>query len=1007
MGPARGDDLRRTLLVLAAWLIGVANIGAQTTSVFQGRVLDSTGAVVANAAVSMEDAAAGFSVLRTADHDGRFFIPALSPGHYRVAVTAPGFRTAIIEVLTIDVGRTLQREFHLALGEQRETVVVHAETPLVDLASATVGHVVPSATMQQVPLNGRHFIDLSLLVPGAVAPSQNGFSSRPIRGVGALAFNISGNREEAVGFHVNGVSTNNLTFGSLIFEPPLDSIEEVKIDSSGLPAEYGHVSGAVVNIATRAGSEQFHGGAFEFFRDEALDAKNYFESTADPAPFSRNQFGGSFGGPLWRNRTFLFGTYEGLRQRQGLAMNSLVLSDAQRAAVTDPVVRRLLPLIPIANSVDASGAARWIGSAEAVADTDRWAIDVRHNLGAADRLQGYFGNQYVRAVEPAGGGNSIPGFGSVLHPYANILTLSETHVFGASAVNELRFGRSYLHGGTFPGAALNPAEFGIADGVTRPIGLPQIVVAGDLNFGGPGNLPQGRIDTSYVVNDTYSRARGRHAIKLGGEYRHFINDNFAEGTGTLNVPSIAAFMTGTANSFATTLGERRSVIDQQAIGLFAQDRISAGDRLTIELGLRYEWHVTPTERDNKLVVFDAATASLLRVGVDLDRIYQQNNRNLEPRAGLAFRLSADGRTVARAAYARTVDEPVTTAVRDTAGNPPWAVPLTASGAISFSGALDTTRPGGLAPSTVDPNFKNASLDSWNVSVQRQIAAEMAITVAYLGSRGHDLRISRNLNQPADGIRPYTTLAATSPIQPGASLGNITQVESTGFSRYDGAAFGITRRLSKGLQFDASYTLSKARDTNSLNSLGFSVQDSDDIPAQFGLADFDARHRFVVSTSYAVPSGTHVWNRGWELAAVIQAQSGNPFTIVTSNASLNGVPNTVRPDVTGPITIIGDVNHWFDPSVFVAAPHFGNLGRNTVPGPAFRNADVSLIKEDRVTRDVRLQFRLDVFDLFNHANFASPGNIVGTPAFGKITRTRLPSGEAASSRQVQLVMKALF
>ena len=998
--------MRLTVFVVSA-ILAAGAAGAQTMAVLQGRVLDSSGAALSSATVTVQDSAAGVAISRTTDAEGRYFIPALAPGRYRITVASPGFRSAVIEELTVDVGRTVQREFHLALGEQRETVVVHAETPLVDGASATVGHVVTSPTMQQIPLNGRHFIDISLLVPGSVAPSQNGFSSRPIRGVGALAFNIAGSREEAVGFHVNGVSTNNLTFGSLIFEPPLGSIDEVRIDSSGLPAEYGHVSGAVVNIATRSGTDRFQGDAFEFFRDDALDSRNYFEATSDPAPLRRNQFGGSAGGPLWRGRTFTFATYEGLRQRQGLAMNSLVLSDAQRAAVTDPVVRQLLPLIPIANTFDASGSARWVGSAEAVVDTDRWAIDVRHAIGGSDRLQGYFGEQRVRAKEPAAGGNSIPGFGSVFHPYANILTLGETHTVGAAAVNEVRFGRSYLHGGTFPASALNPVDFGIADGVTRPIGLPQIIVAGDLNFGGPGNLPQGRIDTSYVVNDTYSRARGRHAIKLGGEYRHFINENFAEGTGTFNVPSIAAFMSGNANAFSTTVGERRSVIDQRAMGLFAQDRISASDRLTIELGLRYEWHVTPTERENKLVVFDAASASLLRVGVDTDRIYRQNNRNIEPRAGVAFDLSSDGRTVARAAYARTVDEPVTTAVRDTAGNPPWAVPLTAAGTVTFSSALDATRPGGLAPSTVDPNYRNASLDSWNVSVQRQLAADMAITVAYLGSRGRNLRISRNLNQPTDGVRPFAALSPSSPIQPGAPLGNITQVESTGFSRYDGAAMGITKRLSRGLQFDASYTLSKARDTNSLNSAAFAVQDSYDIPAQYGLADFDARHRFVLSTSYALPFGAHVLSRGWEFAAVVQAQSGNPFTIVTSNASLNGVPNTVRPDVTGPITIVGDVNQWFDPSVFVAAPHFGNLGRNTVIGPAFHNADLSVIKQDRITKDVSVQFRVDVFDVFNHANFASPGNIVGTPAFGKITRTRLPSGEAASSRQIQLAMKVLF
>ena len=225
--------------------------------------------------------------------------------------------------------------------------MVRAEVPLVDRASATVGHVVTGQTVQQMPLNGRHFTDLGLLVPGSVAPSQTGFSSRPIRGIGTLAFNTAGNREESVAFLVNGVSTNNLTFGSLIFEPPLGSIQEFKVDNSGFAAEHGHVSGAIVNIVTRSGTDQIHGDAFEFFRNDALDARNFFEfTTPDPHPFRRNQFGGSIGGPIKRGRTFFFAAYEGFRQRQGVDLNSLVLSDEQRAAATDPVVRQLMPLIP-------------------------------------------------------------------------------------------------------------------------------------------------------------------------------------------------------------------------------------------------------------------------------------------------------------------------------------------------------------------------------------------------------------------------------------------------------------------------------------------------------------------------------------------------------------------------------------------------------------------------------------------------------------------------------------
>ena len=263
-----------------------------------------------------------------------------------------------------------------------------------------------------------------------------------------------------------------------------------------------------------------------------------------------------------------------------------------------------------------------------------------------------------------------------------MLTIGATRTFGSAWLNEARFGRTHLDGGTFPASTLNPMDFGVKDGVTQAIGLPQMIVAGSLNFGGPGTLPQGRYDTTYVVNDTVSRARGRHAIKFGGEYRHFINDNFAQGTGVFNFPSVAAFLTGTANAFNITLGDRTSVIDQRAVGAFFQDQITVGDRLTLDLGLRYEWHVTPTERDNRFIVFDAARASLARVGVDLDEIYGQNNRNVEPRAGLAWQLSSDGRTVLRAAYARAVDEPGTTAVRDTANNPPYGIPLTASGADS-------------------------------------------------------------------------------------------------------------------------------------------------------------------------------------------------------------------------------------------------------------------------------------------------------------------------------------
>jgi hypothetical protein len=998
----------RVALVVVVLVCFPARSLAQTHAVLQGRIFDATAALVAGATVTIHNDRTGLTTSVSSDREGRYHVPAVPAAIYRVTVEAAGFRTTNIEALHVDAGRTVVRDFHLAVGDRTDTVVVRAEVPLVDRATATVGHVVTAQTIQDIPLNGRHFIDLGLLVPGSVAPSQTGFSARPIRGVGSLAFNTAGNREEAVGFMVNGVSSNNLTFGSLIFEPPLGSIEEFRVDSSAFAAAHGHVSGAIVSIVTRSGGDEFRGEATAFVRNDALDARNFFELTSrDPHPYERHQFGGSLGGPISRGRRFFFVAYEGLRQRQGIDMNSLVLSDAERAAASDPVVQQLIPLIPRGNFIDEDGTSRFIGSAPAVVDTNRWTIDVRHNTGRNGRFQVFYGQQHVRSVEPTGQGNSIPGFGLLQHPSSSLLTVGETHLFGTTLVTEARVGRMHLHGGTFPAAPLNPAEFGIGNGVTRAIGLPQMIVAGSLNFGGPGPLPQGRIDTSYVFADTITRVSGRHSIMAGGEYRHFINENVAEGTGVFNFPTVAAFLAGTANAFTINLGERRSVIDQRAMSLFLQDHVTLHDRLTLSLGVRYEWHVTPTERNDRFVVFDAARASLLRVGIDVDDIHAQNNRNVEPRLGVAWTISADARTVLRAAYAHAADQPGTTAVRDTAGNPPFSVPLTAAGPIQLASAIDVVRPAGLAPATVDPAFRNALLQSWNVNVQRQLATDMAASVGYLGSRGRHLRISRNINQPVRGVRPFPALSASSPVLPGTPLGNITQVESSGFSNYHGAWLSLTKRLSRGLHVDAAYTWSKSLDTNSLNSSGFAVQDSYDIPNQYGLSDFDARHRFVLGASYILPFTGRFLTRGWQISAVVQSQSGNPVNIVTANSSLNGTANTVRPDVSGPIRIVGAVDEWFDPSVFVAVDRFGNLARNTVSGPAFHNTDLSVVKTLRPGGRHALQFRLDVFDLFNHPNFGPPGNVVGSPTFGKISRTRLPTGEAGSSRQIQLGARLSF
>ena len=621
------------VVMLACLLSGPTALAfAQGVTSLSGRVVDATGAALPGAQVTVTDVQSGISVSAVSGAEGRYRIVSIPSGTYRVTVEASGFRPEVIDAVMLGAGSIVLRDVLMADLERSENIVVHAD--LAGGSTAAASHVVDGRAVQDLPLNGRHLLNLSVGVPGAVAPSQAGFSSRPSRGVGPVAVNIAGNREEAVAFLINGISVNNLTFGSLVYEPPIASVSEVRVDTATFGAQYGHVSGAIVSISTRAGTNQFHGEAFEQFRNDALDARNFFEPAASPAQrFERNHFGGAAGGPIVRGRAFFFGSYEGVRLRQDVPLNSLVPSDQQRAAVTDPVIRQLLPLIPRANTIDANGGARFVGSAPAVFDSDRWTLDLRYQLGDRHRLQLFKGSQRLHAEEPAAQGNSIPGFGSVRSPSHGILTFTYEQVATRTAVNEVRVGRSRLDGGTLPAAQWDPSTFGISNGVTRPIGLPQIAVAGDLNFGGPAILPQGRFDTSWVFADVLTLSRGRHAVGLGGEYRHFINDQYLEGTGSFNFSTLDAFLAGTANAFNITLGERRSLIDQRALSLFVQDRFAVRDDLTLELGLRYEWHVTPTERDGKFVIFDPATSALRPTGGK--DIYQQNNRNIEPRLAVA------------------------------------------------------------------------------------------------------------------------------------------------------------------------------------------------------------------------------------------------------------------------------------------------------------------------------------------------------------------------------------
>ena len=396
------------LVALLAVLIPASPSFAQSTGAIQGLVTDSQGGILPGVAVTVRNTATGIDRVIPTDTAGRYLAASLPPGPYRIQALLPGFKTETTDVV-LGVGSTVTADFQLTVGKVAEEIHVTGASPIVESTTISVGAVIDQRTVQEVPLNGRHFVDLGLLIPGSVTPPQNGFLTAPLRGQGSFAFNTAGNREDTVNFMVNGINLNDLAQNQITFQPSINTVSEFKVDNQTFSAEYGRNSGAIVNIATRSGTNQFHGEAFEFFRNDVLDARNFFnQEPARKSPFKRNQFGVSIGGPIVLNRTFFFASYEGLRQRQGLDINSGVLTDAERAAVIDPVSKDLLPLIPKANTIGSRGEGRFVGDATAPVDIDQLTGDISQVMGQNDTLHGYYAFQRDSRGEPTLQGNTVP-----------------------------------------------------------------------------------------------------------------------------------------------------------------------------------------------------------------------------------------------------------------------------------------------------------------------------------------------------------------------------------------------------------------------------------------------------------------------------------------------------------------------------------------------------------------------------------------------------------------------
>jgi Carboxypeptidase regulatory-like domain len=936
---------RSFLLALAFLAFFATGAWAQSSATLSGVVTDPTGAAVVHAQVVVHSLATGLDRTVTTDEAGAYDVPSLQPGDYKVQVTAAGFSMDTVEKVTLQVAQSVTLNPKLAIASTGATVQVESTAvSQIESSTITVGQVIGRATVQELPLNGRHFLDLTVLTPGGVVADTAGSLTAPSRGLGANSFITAGNREDSVNFQINGINLNDISQNQITFQPSIDTTSEFAINNQTFSAEYGRSDGSIVTVATRSGTDHFHGELFDYFRNDWLDARNYFNRSYNPstglplvgdtgakAPLQRNNFGGSVGGPVWKGHTFFFFSYEGLRQHQGILQNSPVFSAAQQAAyaanaTADPIAAAFAALIPLPNS-----GSTYVSFTPGPVQIDQYTGDVLQQLGQNDSLHGFYAFQKDVRTEPALQGDTLPGWGDHREAHRQIGTLQYVHIFNSNVTNEARLGFNRISIAFNPANLIDPASIGIVDGLTGNVGIPQTTIT-DVGFtvGGPSGFPQGRNTTTGVLSDTVTMLKGNHQIKWGGEFRRYLYYSFAGNIGTLTLSSanLAADETPVFSIQPNIIDYR---IYADAAAGFIQDNYRILPGLTLEGGLRFEWNGTPLEGENRISIFNPANITLTQAGtngIPADGAYKQNY-NLEPRLGFAYDLFNNNKTVLRGAYGILVDQPVAGTVSILTGNPPFTTAVSYSNSAAPIPMNDlyasAKAASGFALGWVNPNFRNAYVEDFNFNVQQALPWSLVASIGYYGSTGHHLLIRTDPNQAngptnAPSPRPYLNLAADSPIAPGASIAsNIAEDNSIGYSNYNAMWVTLSKTMSNGLQFDMNYEWTKSMDINSLGSQGGAVlPDSNNPSENYGLSDFDVRNHFAANAIYALPFKRNRWVSGYRLTSIFQYQTGNPVNIVASSDGYNGNSGLIRPNLLQPITrhkqqIIGSSNVSYFPN----------------------------------------------------------------------------------------------
>ena len=1103
-GTTRSGSIGMCLVVAVTWCVGARPVNAQTgAGAITGVVRDQAGTAVPGAAITVTETRTNLQRVLVSSGDGVYTAASLAPGEYRLDVELAGFKPTRREGIRLSTGEEARVDFDLSVGNiQEQVTVVAQDSPIVRAETASLGTVVEHEQVVQLPLNGRLFIMLAAIAPGVALPPNS------------VLPRINGGRPRTNEYLFDGISVLQPEPGQLAYYPIIDAIQEFKIESNSPAAEFGRFNGGVVNLTTKSGTNSFDGNVFEFFRNENLNARNYFQKSNPVKPdYRRNQYGGMFGGPIGKNRTFFFVDYQGQRQSVGRTVTSNVPTVAERSGVfrqniydpattvgntrqqfpnntiprsaMDPVALSVLERYPLPTSIATSN--NYSRTANEVDDQDQGDVRIDHKFAAGrDQLFGrltYFtGHAEPVTAFPDGSGTILAGSVAVgpqdttSHAFAS----NYQHSFSPGLLNELRIGdtrravqRSAVSLPSAAGAALNIP--GIPSSAQFPNTMPTFAPSGYQQLGSPSNTASDFGTSVTQIADSLSWLKGRHTVKMGLDWRWERLDvvqppwptgQFAFSTVGSDLPGVA----NTGNAFASfLLGQVQAfAIDLQQADIqerahfqeyFIQDDWKVGDRLTINAGLRYTLNFPSTEINGQTAVFNLETRQLEYPGTEPVRPLKKDN--FGPRIGAVYRVT--DKTIVSSGYGKVWIEMAGITTPFTTPNFPFLQDVSQRTLDNITPAFvlssgPTVTPVSLTPTaglgqgvfTVDATLGSGYAQQWNVSVQRELTANTAIELSYLGSKITNIGIpDSNANQlTEEQLALGSTLLERVPnpyfgiIPRSSSIGDptITRAQllkpypdytavsfyrnNVGATNYQGLAFSIRQRTSGGLTYSAAYTRSKLTDiassvfdasilTGPLTSAA--VADSHNLERDRDYSTGDIPHYFAASVVWDLPMGEGRARRpagvvgalvnDWTIASFLTMQSGVPIAVTQANSLGYAGFTTHRPNLVGDPTLPEDERtpaRWFNTAAFATANQFtiGSASRNPVRGPSYNDVDVALMRNVRFGGGHALELRLEVFNLLNTANFGAPAAQLGPASFGTITT-------ALDPRVLQLAAKFWF